>query len=253
MQTYTTAAVARRVGVHPNTVRLYEAIGWITSPARRPNGYRVFTEMHILQLRLVQAALRVPVLQNGLRTLAIATLQHAAAMDWPGALACTNTYRARIQGELRNAETAIATARNALAQAPPPEAGTLRRAQAAQVLELSIDRLRNWEMNGLLSVKRRENGYRIYTPEDMQRLRLIRALRCANYSLAAILRMLHAYDRDPGVDLRRALDAPAPEEGMLYVCDQLLTSLRQAQQQAEQMLLLVRKLHDLFPKPNPPL
>ena len=54
MQTYTTAAVARRVGVHPNTVRLYETIGWITSPARRPNGYRVFTEKHILQLRLVQ-------------------------------------------------------------------------------------------------------------------------------------------------------------------------------------------------------
>ena len=31
-----------------------------------------------------------------------------------------------------------------------------------------MDTLRNWEMNGLLSVKRKQNGYRIYTDEDIK-------------------------------------------------------------------------------------
>jgi DNA-binding transcriptional MerR regulator len=43
--------------------------------------------------------------------------------------------------------------------------------------------LRNWELNGLMAIKRRENGYRIYTEEDLMRLKIIRSLRCANYSL----------------------------------------------------------------------
>ena len=33
-----------------------------------------------------------------------------------------------------------------------------------------MDSLRNWEMNGLLTVKRKQNGYRVYTNENIQRL-----------------------------------------------------------------------------------
>ena len=33
------------------------------------------------------------------------------------------------------------------------------RAQAAKELGLTIDIIRNWEMNGLITIKRKENGY----------------------------------------------------------------------------------------------
>ena len=55
LTTYTTSQIARFAGVHPNTIRLYERLGFITAPKRRPNGYRVFTELHVSQVRFVRA------------------------------------------------------------------------------------------------------------------------------------------------------------------------------------------------------
>ncbi len=45
--------------VHPNTVRLYESLGFIAKPGRRENNYRVFT-LHLLQMRLARIALPGP-------------------------------------------------------------------------------------------------------------------------------------------------------------------------------------------------
>ncbi len=67
MVTYTTLEVARIIGIHPNTVRMYEEWGVIPKARRRENGYRVFTDFHIDQLKLVRTGLQIEVLQNGLR------------------------------------------------------------------------------------------------------------------------------------------------------------------------------------------
>ena len=45
--TYKTSDVARIIGIHPNTVRLYEKFELIPKPERRQNGYRVFTDFHL--------------------------------------------------------------------------------------------------------------------------------------------------------------------------------------------------------------
>ena len=67
MNTYKTIDIARIIGIHVNTVRLYEKCGLIPKPERLGNGYWVFTDLHIEQFRLARAALQVEVLQNGLR------------------------------------------------------------------------------------------------------------------------------------------------------------------------------------------
>ena len=67
MKTYKTSEVAAMIGIHPNTVRLYEKLELISRSERLPNGYRVFTDFHIEQCRLVRLAFKVEVLQNGLR------------------------------------------------------------------------------------------------------------------------------------------------------------------------------------------
>lgn len=71
MKQYKTIDIARRIGIHVNTVRLYEKCALIPKPERLPNGYRVFTDLHIEQFKLARAALRVEVLQNGLRKQAV--------------------------------------------------------------------------------------------------------------------------------------------------------------------------------------
>lgn len=242
---YRTSQVAAIIGVHPNTVRLYEACAFITKPHRLENGYRVFTDLHIAQFQMARTALQVEVLQSGLRKRIIAILQLSAQCRFAEAIAATRSYICKVNAEKEHAEEALAIAKNLLrgTDAALPELALTRR-QAADALGVTMDTLRNWELNGLLQVKRKQNGYRIYTQEDMQRLKMIRSLRCANYSLSAILRMLHALSGNTETDLRAAIDTPKANEDIVTVCDQLLTSLQHAEENAQQMLCQLGNMRD---------
>ncbi|MNO89901.1 hypothetical protein D3C76_813980 [compost metagenome] len=101
-------------------------------------------------------------------------------------------------------------------------------------------------MNGLLKVKRKENGYRVYRDEDLKLLKIIRSLRCANYSLSAILRMLNVLDRNPEADIRKVIDTPKEDEDIISVCDKLLTSLNFAEKNAKIMLIQLDKMKKQF-------
>ena len=78
MKTYKTSEVAAMIGIHPNTVRLYEKLELISRPERLSNGYRVLTDFHIEQCRLVRLAFKVEVLQNGLRKKIIQVIKASA-------------------------------------------------------------------------------------------------------------------------------------------------------------------------------
>lgn len=58
--TYSTRQIADLVGVHPNTVRLYEEWGYISKAKRKRNHYRVFNEKHLFEMRLARVALPGP-------------------------------------------------------------------------------------------------------------------------------------------------------------------------------------------------
>ena len=54
MNTYRTSEVSEKIGIHPNTVLLYEELGLIPRPQRQGNRYRVFTDLHVDQFRLAR-------------------------------------------------------------------------------------------------------------------------------------------------------------------------------------------------------
>lgn len=222
------------MGVHSNTVRLYERLELIPQALRKPNGYRVFTERHIDVFRLARTAFQIEILQSGLRKSIVHMVKTAAAGDYGRALRQIEDYIRRLQREEANAREAVGAVEQILSGGEAPGPLQLKRREAAELLGISMDTLRNWEMNGLLTVKRRENGYRVYTAADIDRLKIIRSLRCANYSLEAILRMLSALSRDPDADIAAVLDSPKQEDDtVLSACDKLLTSLKTAEGNAE--------------------
>ena len=247
MKTYKTGEAARLAGVHPNTVRLYEALELIPQAQRLPNGYRVFTEFHIRQLQLVRLALRTEVLQNGLRKKIICAVRASAAMEFDAAADLTQEYLVQARQERMRAEEAIVLVRQLLKGDGEDRnpAVMMKRKEAAVYLGVSIDALRNWEMNGLICIKRKKNGYRVYTWEDLTRLKIIRTLRTAGYSLEAILRMLQQLSKDPGADIRRALNTPEADAEIITVCDRLISSLADAEANAEEIL---RRLKDMKQK-----
>ena len=110
------------------------------------------------------------------------------------------------------------------------------------ILGVTIDTLRNWELNGLFTIKRTENRYRVYTEEDMLRLKIIRSLRCANYSLSAILRMLQALSDDPQTNIQIAINTPKDDDDIIRACDKLLTSLNEAKNNAFYVTCQIEKM-----------
>lgn len=247
MHIYQTSQIAKLVGVHPNTVRLYEEWQFISKPTRRANGYRVYTDEHINQIYLLKTALRGEVLQNGLRKRAIQIVKTVAHRKYNEAIKLNESYLGEIateKGKVKEAirVVAIMIKDNFIDEKPM----SFTRKEAANYLEISIDTLRNWELNGLLTVKRKANGYRIYNEKDIQRLKIIRTLRCANYSLMAILRMLGAFEKNNQVDVEKVIDTPRQTEDIISVCDRLLSSLNELEEDAVQMKHQLLKMKEKF-------
>ena len=242
MNTYTTSQVAAMIGIPPNTVRLYEEWGIIPRPERKSNGYRIFTDFHIEQIRLARTAFQIEILQNGLRKKIFQMVKLSAAGMFDQALTLTETYVSGLRQERDNAEDAIHIVKQIISGETQENRAFMKRKEVSEYLGISMDALRNWEMNGLLAVKRKENGYRIYTGDDIKRLKIIRSLRCANYSLEAILRMLRQLTQNPNVDIKAALNTPRPSDDIISACDQLIFSLSAAEKNAVILMEMLQKM-----------
>lgn len=247
MNTYKTAEAAAIIGIHPNTVRLYEQLDLIPKPQRLPNGYRVFTDFHIWQLKLARTAFQIEILQNGLRKKIVEVVKASARKDFTAALLLTEEYMGQLHKEKEHAEEAIKTVEAILSGSFNDTGRLLIRKEVSKLLSISMDSLRNWELNGLLSIKRRQNGYRVYSEKDLQRLIIIRSLKCANYSLEAILRLINELEKNPGADIKRALDTPGPDQDIISVCDKLITSLLAAEKNAWAIASMLEEMKILFP------
>ncbi|MGN0675463.1 MAG: MerR family transcriptional regulator [Oscillospiraceae bacterium] len=244
--TYSTSQVAEIVGLHPNTVRMYEEWGLISKPERKANGYRIYTDIHINQFRLARKALQIEVLQAGLRKRIIETLKLSAQYRFDEAIELTEEYIRIAEQEKENAKEAAEICEMFYRQKKQEDGIVYKRAQAAKELGLTIDTIRNWEMNGLLTVKRKQNGYRVYDSNDINRLKIIRSLRCANYSLSAILRMLKKLDS--GMDKSNVLDilnTPEDDEDIISACDKLIVSLENAINNAYEVISIIKEIKQM--------
>lgn len=129
---------------------------------------------------------------------------------------------------------------------PPPisfkngQRASRRIGDVARLLDTTIDRLRNWERNGLLTVPRDpRNGYRLYGAEEIGRLRVIRMLIQSRYSTMSILRMLTHLDAGETEGLKTTLDTPDPGEDVLYATDRWLTALSRLRESALEVIAYI--------------
>jgi DNA-binding transcriptional MerR regulator len=240
-----TRDIAGALGVHVNTVRLYEDQGMLPPVPRDPNGYRRYSPAHLEQARLVQLALRWPLL--GDKALLLDLVSRAAEGDLGMAMELAYRYLARVRVERTYAEAAVEFlerwAAGQLLEAPRERVSI---GAAAQQLNVSVDMLRNWERNGLIAVPRDPaNQYRRYGAAEFGRLRVIRTLSQAGYSQMAILGMLRQVDAGNTADLRGALDLP-PDEATIYaIADRWITTLGELERRALEIIRQVGRLIEL--------
>ncbi|HEU0002290.1 MAG TPA: MerR family transcriptional regulator [Ktedonobacteraceae bacterium] len=239
-----TSDLAKSVGVHPNTVRRYVDRGILPPVEYSPSGYRRFTRHHLDCLRLAHQIYCNQYPGKGIYQSGVRIIQTAVGGDLGGALELAYSHLALVQSERTQADVAARLlerwASGVLADAT---VHPLSIGQVARLLGVTIDILRNWDRNGLIDVPRdASNGYRRYEAREISRLRVIRMLSRAGYSLSAILRMLIQLDRGEKTDLRRALDTPRPDEDVYLASDRWISTLIDQEQRAHTIIALLEEM-----------
>ena len=225
-----TSDIANKVGVHVNTVRLYEARGFLSPVPRSSTGYRLFTPLHLEQMRLAHLALKWPFF--GDKQLVLDLVKCAADGDLGMAMELAFEYLTRVRMERTHAEAAVEfLERWAQGQMLDTTRRTLSIGQTANHLGVSNDQLRNWDRNGLLDVPRDpKTGYRQYSASEIGRLRVIR--------------MLRQFDAGETERLREALDTPGENEDIQTVADRWLTTLAEQEARAQAIIQQIAVMID---------
>jgi DNA-binding transcriptional MerR regulator len=238
--------VAKAVGVHPNTVRLYEQDGLIPPVPRSPSGYRQYTSYHLDCMRLARLVMSGPWTGRAIRRSGVQVALVAAQWKPVEAHELAQHHLAVVHAEQAQAEAAARVLERWAGRVPTAsdERGNgLHIGDAARRLGTTIDALRNWERNGLIDVPRQPgNGYRLYGPADLDRLRVVRLLLQAGYSMMAILRILTYLDQGHAPDVRQILDTPRPDEEVLTAADRWLSALADQEKNARMIVEMVAEM-----------
>lgn len=246
-----TSDIANAVGVHVNTVRLYEAHGYLSPVPRSPSGYRQYTRLHLEQMKLAHLALQWPYSYD--KSLVQELVHCAAENDLGMAMELAYEHLVNVRVELTHAEAAVDfLERWAQGQIVDTTKRRLTIGQTAHHLRVTTDQLRNWDRNGLLEVPRDpETGYRMYSAREIGRLRAIRMLRQSGYSTMAILRVLRKFDAGERESLRETLDTPQAEETIQTLADRWLSTLKQQETRAQAIIQQITVISKLLVRKKP--
>lgn len=121
MKTHSTSEIAGIMGIHPNTVMLYEKWGYIAPVERKENGYRVYTDTHLAQMKLARIALRSELIKCYMKFEAQNIIRSAAQGDLRKALELSEAYLAHIQSEKNNERKVMKIIREILKSDSPEE------------------------------------------------------------------------------------------------------------------------------------
>jgi DNA-binding transcriptional MerR regulator len=236
-----TSDLARAVGIHPNTVRLYVDWGLIPPVERSPSGYRQFTQRHLDCLRLARLIYASEYPGRALRGSANEIIQCAVMDDWLGAFKKAQEHQGSVNAEIKQAEqSAILLEHWAQSIKASDNENRLVIGEVSKLLGVSFDMIRNWERNGLISVPRNSyNNYRLFGKKEIERLQIIRMLSRAGYSHMSMLRMFIQLDSGNKRNLKKALNTPREDENIFTAADHWLTTLHEHKKLAKDIIKMI--------------
>lgn len=245
VQIYKTAELARELNVHPNTIRFYENNGLISPAPRAKNGYRMFNIRHLYQLKICRCIYNSEWTGRAIRSSALKALEAMRAWDIKKAMKCAEANLKLVEREYAKAlETTVILKQWAKNSIPQQTGKQFNRSEAAVLIGVTPEVLRNWERNGLISVPRSGTGKRFYSDREIARLRVIYMLRQTNYSISAIHRSLALHDRGNSAGAVLLLNQPEQDEEITYTSagDHWIASLVNASETARKMIKILKEI-----------
>ncbi|GAA0362041.1 TioE family transcriptional regulator [Bacillus horti] len=192
MRYYKPIEIARELHISTSALRHYESWGVVPAPDRAPNGYRLYTKVHLAYFRCLRAMFA----GFGV-ALTCDVLRHIQNRDVDTAFWLVNKEQAVLQQEKVVADQTLA-----LLQDPDVPVSASKRlksqmniGEVAKIADVQPSAIRHWEKEGLIIPERDpENGYRLFTPMHIRQILLIRTLRKTVYFLENMKEIVQAVE-----------------------------------------------------------
>lgn len=233
---YQIKEIAAKTGVKAGTVRFYEKCGFLETVERMPNKYRVFNERHVYQIRVCSLVFGGFV-NTRLRKISMDIIVAAKDWDLEAYDRAAQNYRRAIEQNITGTKKAVSIVTKQI----KPEENDQReysKKEAAELLGVTPETIRNWERNGLLAQKA-PYSRRLYKEDEIRRMYMIRFLLDTGYSCMAILRFLTEYDAGMSQKAAGFLLGTAEDEELRSRADRYLRSLMRAKKQADDLCRLL--------------
>ncbi len=243
---YYAADLAKMYGLHPNTIRQYEKLGYISQVQRNTNQYRMFEELHVLQLKICRCIFGYPFTNRRIRNAGNEILWAIAKKQWDAARQYTDCYVNIIEHEIETAQNAALMLRN---WAIPTECKgnrfevkTITRKETADYLGVTVETVRNWERNSLItSAGVGGKGETLYLNTDLGRMCVIFMLLQSGYSVASIHRSISMYDKGFMELVTPALNTPEQDE-LVSVGDRWLYELNKLMKASQKIPQIIEEI-----------
>lgn len=250
MKTYTPSELAKIYRIHPNTVRLYERLGYLSMAERNSNNYRVFTELHALQTKICRCIFGYPFTTRSIRDAGNQVMRASAKQKWDIGKQYAQLYIQTIEQEIDIAQKTASIlkhwANTSNLKKEPMDRRELSRKEIADYFDITVETVRNWERNGLIiSAGKGERSERLYSSTDLDRMSVIYMLIQAGYSIAAIQRSFVMSEKGHAEEVVAILNHPKHDE-LVSVGDRWLDELLRLKEAAEHIPVIFDKLKSVY-------
>lgn len=224
--------LSRLTGVKAGTIRFYEKCGFIGPVERTSNNYRLYRRRHIYQIRVCRLVFGGFV-NRRLRRESRKVLDACARWDMEAYGEATVNYQRAVEEDIEGTKKAISICMQQMSQ-EAGEDSSYSKKQAAAMVGVTPEAIRNWERNDLLG-QHELYQKRFYSQVLLNRMYVIRLLLDTGYSMMAIRNFMQEYNSGQPENAEKVLMSPEESEELRYRADRYLEALMHLQEKARQL------------------
>lgn len=230
--TYRIGELSQLTGVKAGTIRFYEQCGFVGPVERTSNNYRLYHRRHIYQIRVCRLVFGGFV-NRRLRRESRKVLDASARWDLAAYEETAANYQRAVEEDIDGAQKAIAICMRQMDQ-NTGENNRYSKKQAAAMVGVTTEAIRNWERNDLLG-QYEPYQKRFYSQALLNRMYVIRLLLDTGYSMMAIKSFMLEWDNGQPKSAEGLLISPKESEELRYRSDRYLEALLHLREKARQL------------------
>lgn len=244
MKTYRTLELAKKLDLHPNTVRFYEKIKFISPVKREKNNYRLFTERHYLQIKIIKLLYKDGWFGKEFRKTANDIIFSMRDWDLDRALEKSKIHCQALSEELRKAKSTVKIldlwSKN---EYKISNKNVYDYNEASELIGASKESIRNWERNKLIDIPRKgKNKERYFTDNEIQRLKIIYMLRQSKFTISSIFRSMQAYEKGLKGKISEELKDDTEEKMLIVTGDNWVLNLEKAVKSTLEVINIIENI-----------